>query len=298
MRILVFVKDVPAGPDPAPYSPDLTLDRSGSESAMSGVDPFAVAEAVRLRARYGGEVVVATMGPDAAAGTLRDALALGADAALLLSDPRLAGADADAAITSRALESMVRAVSPDLVLLGRESGDGRLGVMAGMLAERLGWPAMSAVDRLETVGAPGGAVGLVARQRTEHGTATLRSTLPLVASAAEYAAELPPVRVEDLRRAYRTGVRRLTVEELGLEGELAAPAEASAAGASAAGPGPEPSRERALPGGRMSVRSVRETPVPRRRERVAPHDFEASVTAILRELEAAGLRVRPTAAVR
>jgi electron transfer flavoprotein beta subunit len=291
MRILVFVKDVPAGPDPAPYSSDLTLDRSGSESAMSGVDPFAVAEAVRLRARYGGEVVVATMGPDAAAGTLRDALALGADAALLLSDPRLAGADA--AFTSRALESMVRAVSPDLVLLGRESGDGRLGVMAGMLAERLGWPAMSAVDRLETVGAPGGAVGLVARQRTEHGTATLRSTLPLVASAAEYAAELPPVRVDDLRRAYRTGVRRLTVEELGLEGELAASAEASGARR-----GPEPSRERTLPGERMSVRSVRETPVPRRRERVAPHDVEASVTEILRELEAAGLRVRPTAAVR
>ena len=205
MRALVFVKDVPSGSGLAPYRTDLRLDRANADGAMSGVDLFAVAEAVRLGAR----VTVATMGPDAARATLRDALAVGADAAVHVSDDALAGADAQT--TAEVLAAVVRRIRPDMVLLGRESSDARMGVMSGMLAAHLGWPALSAVDLLRI---DRGTVR--ARRRSADTVDDLQTTLPVVVSAAEYAADPRPIDAPALRRAYLAPVTTWSAADLGV----------------------------------------------------------------------------------
>jgi len=205
MRVLVFVKDVPSGSAPPPYRPDLRLDRAHVDGTMSGVDLFAVAEAVRLSP----DVVAATMGPAGARATLREALAAGAARAVHVEDRTLAGADARR--TAHVLSAVVRRERPDLVLLGRESSDARMGVMAGMLAEHLGWPALSAVDRLEVEGAR-----LRARRRSATSIDEVETSLPAVASAAEYAATPRALDGAALRRAYLTPIETLTASDLGL----------------------------------------------------------------------------------
>jgi electron transfer flavoprotein beta subunit len=260
MRVLVLVKDVPADPASAPYRPDGRLDRSATRSVMSGVDGFAVTEAVRLA--DAGEVVAATMGPAAATTTLRDALLLGADRAVHVDDPALTGADAH--VTARVLARLVRRVEPDLVLLGRESSDARTGVLPAMLAEILGWPVLVGVDGI-TAGAPEPVPVLRARRRTSHGSAAVLTTLPAVAAIGEYANAPREVGVDDARRAFTAPVERVTAAELGLSPHELVPA--------------------------MRVLDVADVE-PVARAAVRPDE---PVSAILDVLERAGARVHPVA---
>ena len=93
MKIAVCVKEVPDSAAPRRIDPaTLRLDRSG-EGALNPWDLSAVEEALRLVEAQGGEVVCVSMGPERAAGSLRKALAMGADRAVLVSDPALAGSD-------------------------------------------------------------------------------------------------------------------------------------------------------------------------------------------------------------
>ncbi|RWZ68351.1 electron transfer flavoprotein subunit beta/FixA family protein [Labedella populi] len=258
MRVLVLVKDVPADPASTPYRPDGRLDRAANRSVMSGVDGFAVTEAVRLADT--GEVVAATMGPAAARTTLRDALLLGADRAVHVDDPALAGADA--LVTARVLAGLVRRVEPDLVLLGRESSDARMGVLPAMLAEMLGWPVLIGVDGL-AVGAAEPLPVLRARRRTSRGAATVLTTLPAVAAIGEYANTPREVAVDDARRAFTASVEHVTAAELGLRLDELVP----------------------------TMRVVDVTAVqPVARAAVRPAD---PVAAILEVLERAGARVQP-----
>jgi len=206
VKVVVLVKDVPA--ELAQYTAALTLDRSG-ESAMSGVDIFAVGEGVRLAARD--ECVVVTMGPVGAVGTLREALMLGASRAIHVVDEALIGSDAVA--TARVLAAVIEREGADVVLLGRESSDARMGTLPGMLAEVLSWPLLSAVDEL-TIGVD--ATSLSARRRGDYGTARVSTSLPAVASVAEYANTPVEADVRDLERGLTARVEVLTAAELGV----------------------------------------------------------------------------------
>src|SRR5213083_2653970 len=119
MKIVVCVKHVPEGSarlDPG----SKRLDRSG-EGALNHFDANAVEEALRLKAGSDAEVVVVTLGPEKAADSLRKALAMGADRAVLVSDEAAAGSDlvATSAILAKALERE----AADLVLFGQQSSD-------------------------------------------------------------------------------------------------------------------------------------------------------------------------------
>ena len=206
MKVVVLVKDVPA--ELAQYTAALTLDRSG-ESAMSGVDVFTVGEGVRLAA--GDECVVVTMGPAGAIVTLREALMLGASRAIHVFDEALVGSDA--LTTTRILAAVIEREAADVVLLGRESSDARMGTLAGMVAEVLSWPLLSAVDEL-SIGVD--ATSLSARRRDDYGTARVRTTLPAVASVAEYANSPVEVGARDLERGLTAQIEVLTAADLGV----------------------------------------------------------------------------------
>jgi len=142
MRIVVCVKQVPDTWSEKRLDPaDQTLDRAAAEGVIDELDTYAVEEALRLKeAQTAGEstVVVLTMGPAAATDTVRKALAMGADEAVHVVDDALHGSDAVA--TSLVLARAIERIGFDLVVLGSESTDARMGVMAAMLAERLGVP--------------------------------------------------------------------------------------------------------------------------------------------------------------
>ena len=139
MKIAVCVKHVPEGHgriDPG----SKRLDRSG-EGALNHFDANAVEEALRLKGDGDGEVVVVSLGPEKAADSLRKALAMGADRAVLVTDAAAEGSDLVA--TSKMLAGALAREQADLVLFGQQASDGDGAVLWAAVAERLRRPVVS-----------------------------------------------------------------------------------------------------------------------------------------------------------
>ncbi|HWH06738.1 MAG TPA: electron transfer flavoprotein subunit beta/FixA family protein, partial [Gaiellaceae bacterium] len=154
------------------------LDRSG-EGALNAVDANAVEEALRIKEAQGdGEVVVLSLGPEKALDALRKALAMGADRAVLVSDPAAAGSDLVA--TSYALAAAVEREAADLVLFGQQASDSDGAVLWAAVAERLRRPLISQAAEL-TVG-DGSVTG---KRQTEFGYDVIKAPLPAVVAVAD-----------------------------------------------------------------------------------------------------------------
>src|SRR2546430_5106363 len=138
MRIVVCVKYVPVLSALRFDAATRRLVREGVPGETSSFDVRALGAATALRAAHGGEVVALTMGPPPAREALVHCLALGADRAVHLLDPLLAGSDTLA--TARALAAAIRREAPDLVLLGRASVDAETGQVGPHAGERLHLP--------------------------------------------------------------------------------------------------------------------------------------------------------------
>src|SRR5512144_2888066 len=166
MKIAVCVKHVPEGSsriDPG----SKRLDRSG-EGALNRFDANAVEEALRLKGDSDAEVVVVSLGPEKAADSLRKALAMGADRAVLVSDEAAAGSDLVA--TSRVLAAVLEREGADVVLFGQQAA----------VAERLRRPVVSQAAEL-TVDAG----SLRAKRQTEFGYDVIEASLPAVVAVSD-----------------------------------------------------------------------------------------------------------------
>ncbi|MEU7002058.1 electron transfer flavoprotein subunit beta/FixA family protein [Nonomuraea sp. NPDC046570] len=179
MNIVVCVKQVPdTATERKLRSDDKTLDRDAADGVVNELDEYAVEEALRLKEAHGGEVTVLTMGPAKATETIRKALAMGADKAVHLSDDALHGSDALS--TSYAMAQTLKKIGFDLVILGSESTDARTGVLAAMLAERLGTAQLTLANKVEIDGSS------IAIQRiTDYGFDRVQASLPAVVSVVE-----------------------------------------------------------------------------------------------------------------
>jgi electron transfer flavoprotein beta subunit len=179
MKIAVCVKAVPDAASGRRIDPATKrLDRSG-ELTISEWDAFPVEEALKLKESAGdGEVVVVSMGPERALDALRKTLAMGADRALLISDPSLEGSDLLG--TAKALAAALEQERADLVLFGQQSADGGGACLWAAVAERLRRPVVSQVSELSL---DGGA--LTGKRQTEYGYDTIRAQLPAVVAVAD-----------------------------------------------------------------------------------------------------------------
>jgi electron transfer flavoprotein beta subunit len=179
MKIAVCVKAVPDAASGRRIDPSTKrLDRSG-ELAISDFDTYAVEEGLKLKEGSGeGEVVVISMGPEKAMDALRKALAMGADRAVLVTDPSLENADLLG--TARALASALEQEAPDLVLFGQQSADGGGACLWAAVAERLKRPVVSQVSELTVDGA-----SLTGKRQTEFGYDTIRAPLPAVVAVSD-----------------------------------------------------------------------------------------------------------------
>ena len=215
MKIVVCVKQVPDTAAERNLRPaDPTLDRASGGRAHQRARRVRHrgGPAARRGAARGGqdaEVTILTMGPEKAAESIRKALSMGADQAVHLLDDGLAGSDALS--TSYALAQAIKQIGFDLVICGSESTDARMGVMAAMLAERLGVPQASLASKVEVDGS-------ALRIRRVADTATeVEATLPAVISVVEQINEPRYPSFKGIMAAKKKPVETMTLADPGID---------------------------------------------------------------------------------
>ncbi len=143
MKIIVCIKQVPDTTEIKINPVTGTLIRDGVPSIMNPDDKGGLELALELKDKYGAEVTVITMGPPQADLILREAFAMGADKAILLTDRKFAGSDTLA--TSNALAGALRCLDFDLIITGRQAIDGDTAQVGPQIAEHLDLPQVSYV---------------------------------------------------------------------------------------------------------------------------------------------------------
>ncbi len=181
MNVVVCLKQVPETTSVKVNPETNTLIREGITNVVNPFDSYALEEGVRLVERFGGKVTAVSMGPPQAETILRDAIAGGADAAILVSDRAFAGADTLA--TARALAATVTKLAPvDLVITGRQTVDGDTGQVGPEMAEMLGAAFVGYVSAVEDLTGEG---RLRLRRMLEDGYEVRETPLPAVISVVK-----------------------------------------------------------------------------------------------------------------
>lgn len=152
MHVVVCVKQVPDTTNVRINPKTNTLMREGVESIVNPFDEYALEEGLRLKDRLGARVTVVTMGPPQAAVVLREALARGADDAVLVSSRAFGGADtlATSYTLSQAIKKACGGKTPDLVLFGKQAIDGDTAQVGPGVSEFLQVPLLTYLKELET----------------------------------------------------------------------------------------------------------------------------------------------------
>jgi electron transfer flavoprotein beta subunit len=208
MKIAVCVKHVPEGHgrlDPG----SKRLDRSG-EGALNHFDANAVEEALRLKGDSEAEVVVVSLGPERAADSLRKALAMGADRAVLVSDDGAAGSDLVA--TSRILAKALERESAELVLFGQQASDADGAVLWAAVAERLQRPVVSQAAELKVDGG-----SLRVKRQTEHGYDVIEAPLPAVVAVSDAINEPRYPSLKGIMGAKKKPFETLSLSDVGVD---------------------------------------------------------------------------------
>lgn len=191
MEIVVCVKQVPDTTEVKIDPVTNTLIRQGVPSIVNPFDRNAVEAALQMKEKYGGKVTVISMGPPQAQDALKECLAMGADAAILISDRAFGGADTLA--TSYTLAAAIRKLGKvDVIFCGKQAIDGDTAQVGPELAEHLGIAQLTYVSKLEME-------GNTVRVEREHddGYETIEVNLPVLISvikSSEYEPRLPSVR--------------------------------------------------------------------------------------------------------
>ena len=211
MNIVVCVKQVPdTWAERTLRADDSRLDRASVDGVINELDEYAIEEGLRLAEAHGGEVTILTMGPEKASESIRKALSMGADKAVHLVDDALAGSDALA--TSMALATVLQRTGFDLVILGSESTDARMGVIPAMLAERLGVPQLTLASKVEIDG-----TAITIHRQADYGYDKVAGTLPAVVSVVEKINEPRYPSFKGIMAAKKKPVQIMSVADIGVD---------------------------------------------------------------------------------
>ena len=150
MNIVVCVKQVPDTKGGVQFKPDGTLDRAAMLAIMNPDDKAGLEAALRLKDQYGAKVTVVTMGLPKADEVLREAMAMGADEGVLVTDRVLGGADTWA--TSSTIAGALRNLDYDLIITGRQAIDGDTAQVGPQISEHLNIPVISYAEDLKIEG--------------------------------------------------------------------------------------------------------------------------------------------------
>lgn len=201
MRFLVCIKQVPETTEAKINPTTGTLMREGIPSIINPFDMYALEEGIRLREKLGGEVVVMSMGPPQAREAVKEAIALGVDRGILLSDPAFAGADtlATAYTLSRGVQKLGGA---DLIICGKQASDGDTAQVGPGLAEELDLPHATYVRKISSITSS----ELIVERLVEGGVEVLRLPLPALITVVKEINEPRLPSLKGVMRAKRAEV--------------------------------------------------------------------------------------------
>jgi electron transfer flavoprotein beta subunit len=223
MKLIVLIKQVPDTTDIKIDPKTGTLIREGVKSVINPDDMHALEAALCLKEEHGGTVTAVSMGPDQAITALSEALGMGVDEAVLLSDRAFAGADTWA--TSTVLGRCIELLSPfDLVLCGRQAIDGDTAQIGPQVAEYLKIPQITYVQKIALT-----EKGVIAERRVEEGYERVECSRPCLLTVIR---EINQPRYPTMRgliqacsdradiKIWNAADLRLTVDQIGLKGSL------------------------------------------------------------------------------
>ncbi len=215
MNIVVCIKQVPDTEEVRINPKTNNLDREGVRSIMNPYDKNALEEGIRLKEQHGGTITVMSMGPPQAEDVLREALAMGADEAILLSDRAFAGADTFS--TTYVLAEAIKNLNGgfDLILCGKHAVDADTGQVGPGLAERLGIAQITFVEGVEIEGK------VRAKRKVEEGFEIVESGMPVLLTVTEKINQPRYPKPVDIMKAARKKLTIWNAETLGIAQENA-----------------------------------------------------------------------------
>jgi electron transfer flavoprotein beta subunit len=191
-----------------------TLKREGVQGVLDPGDEFGVEAALQLKEAHGGEVTLVSMGPAPAMEAIRRGLSMGADKGVLVSDDSLKGSDA--LVTAKVLaEAIKKQGEVDLVITAVESTDGYTGTLPATLAELLGLPQVTFVNKIE---ASDGA--LKVHRQTEEGYHVVEAPLPALLSVTAGINEPRYASFKGIMAAKKKPVEEMSLSDLGADGTV------------------------------------------------------------------------------
>lgn len=203
MNMVVCIKQVPNTTEIKIDPITNTLIRDGVESILNPFDTYAIEEAVRLKEQHGGTVTAITMGPPQGEAILREAVSLGVDKIILLSDRRFAGADTWA--TSLTLAAAIRKLGEvDLILTGQQATDGDTAQVGPGIAAHLDLPQTCFVRKIESIECR----NMVVQRLMEDGYDRIEIQMPAVISVVK---EINTPRLPSLRGKKNAKTAELTI---------------------------------------------------------------------------------------
>ncbi len=213
MKIIVLVKQVPDSTDVKIDPVTNTLKREGVAAVINPFDMYAIEEAIRIKERMGnGEVVVISMGPPQAMEALREAISMGCDSAVLVSDRKFAGSDTWA--TSYTLSQAIKKIGDyTMILCGKQASDGDTAQVGPGISTHLDLPQVTYVKKIEKMDDK----GAIMHRMTEEGYDIVEVPFPAVVTVVK---EINAPRLPSLKgkmKAKKTEIPVWTAEELGCE---------------------------------------------------------------------------------
>ena len=218
MKIVVCLKQVPDTTVVKIDPKTGTLIRDGVPSIINPEDKHALEAALQLKDNYGAHVTVISMGPPQAKNALREALCMGADEAILLTDRAFGGADTLA--TSKAIAAAIKELEYDIIFAGRQAIDGDTAQVGPEIAEHLNVPQVTYVQDVKVE-----EDGLIVNRALEDGYELIKVQTPVLLTAIEELNNPRYMNVQYIFDTVNKEVKMMTaaeidvpVEELGLKG--------------------------------------------------------------------------------
>jgi len=210
MKVVVCAKQIPDPATPYNLEPDSHWLVRPGDQVLDDTDRYGVEMGLQIAQEHGGTVSLVSMGPAGNSQGIRQALAMGADDAVLIDDSSLRGSDALS--TARVLAAAIARGEFDLVIAGTESTDGYSGIVPQMVAELLDIPSLTYATNLEV--SEGKAV---VHRQTASGYDTVEASLPALVTVTAGVVEPRYPTFKGIMEAKKKTVETLTVADLGVD---------------------------------------------------------------------------------
>jgi len=214
MNIIVCIKQVPETTHVQIDPQTNTLMREGVKSIINPFDMYAIEEGVRLKEKFGGKTTVLTMGPPQAEAALREAISLGCDDGILLSDRTFAGSDTLA--TGYTLAMAIKEIKDfDVILCGKQASDGDTAQVGPGISAHLDIPQVTYVKKIEEIKDK----IITVERMTEEGYDVVQTSLPCLLTVVKEINEPRLPSLKGMMRAKKTQIITWKATDIEMEND-------------------------------------------------------------------------------